>query len=162
MPVPRVVFQPDTDLDINVTNTGHLSISSSAASSFVGLTWDGNEYSSSNSFTGLGGVDFAANGETGFEFFIVSNDAQFNLNLRAFPGDGGTGTLATATVPAGLSNTSYFVPFSSFSNPSVFGDVGQFDFNISGGPLNLQMDYVQTAVPESGSAIFILCFAGAI
>ena len=158
----RDLAASNSSIDVNTSNPGSLTISTSGGSSFAGVTWDGDDNSSGNSFTGLGGVDFTANGHTGIEFFIVSNDVAFDLQLRAFPFSGGTGTLATATVPAGLSNTSFVVPFASFSNAAVFNSVGQFDFSISGGPLNLEVDYIQTAVPEPGAVLFCAIFATGI
>lgn len=85
------------------------------------ITWDGNDNDASVlSATGLGGINLQSPSNDAFVIGVVTADVLSRLTIQVFT-DAGNSSTGSVNVPAGTNQTTFLIPFSSFSITSGTG-----------------------------------------
>ncbi len=120
---------------------------------------DGSISDSSPNRTGLGGIDFTADGHTALALGVCIADFPFEVIYRVWDMDENDSSY-TLAIPGGIfADTEFLVPFSDFTGSADFSNIGAVKVLINPmfGNTDLQLDYIRTDVPTPGA----LALAGA-
>ena len=100
------------------------------------VTWDGVDGAGDVLGFGLGGIDLTQGGTLGGFTMLMGVDANgANARIRLFQGNAGNFSEATVPIPVtgGAATAFVFVPFSSFTGPSIEGNVDAIQLFIETG-----------------------------
>lgn len=110
------------------------------------LQWDGEDGSRDLDPNGLGGVNLAAQGN-GFHIDVLFDDIPADIIMTVY--SGAASSTATLQLPGNITGAggyvSFFIPFSEFSDPTIFNSVGAIEMKIDGTTfqgLDLELDLV--------------------
>ncbi len=155
-----------SELDVISAGTGFLSFSLGANTlGSAALTWDGDDNSSTDDFTGLGGSDLTdSNMSNAMLFDIVSDDNLVDLSITVWT-DASDASSAILSLPGGIvSSTDFSVLFASFSpilgSGADFANVGMIRVEIDAALVatDLLIESVRTGfIPEPSTLTLAAC-----
>ena len=153
-----------SELDVVSAGTGFLSFSLGANTmGSTALTWDGNDSSPTDDFTGLSGADLTdSNMSNAMRFDVVFDDLAVDINITVWT-DASNASSAILSLPGGIvSSTDFDVFFASFTpilgTGADFANVGMIRVEIDAAlaATDVLVDTINTVfVPEPASFFLV-------